>query len=296
MGFLDDLKKAGKEIARSLKDIKTAPFVQEMCKTTANMYRLGWDERNGGNISYLLKEEEVAEYLDLNNVIRTIPLMGVNEEDFDASPLEGKIFIVTGTGKYFKNMESDPETNLGIVRIGKGGKNVELLWGYKDGGRPTSEFPAHMMSHIARLSVDPENRVVMHSHPTNTLAMNFVHELDEKKFTHTLWEMCTECIVVFPDGVGVLPWMLCGTSEIGKATAEKMKEFRLVVWAMHGIYGAGKTMDETFGLIETVEKAAQIYMFTAHLPRVNTIKDEDMLKLLELFKVEKYRRDFLNLD
>lgn len=296
MGFLDDLKKAGKEIARSLKDIKTAPFVQEMCKTTANMYRLGWDERNGGNISYLLKEEKVAEYLDLSNVIRTIPLMGVNEEDFDASPLEGKIFIVTGTGKYFKNVESDPETNLGIVRIGKGGKNVELLWGYKDGGRPTSEFPAHMMSHIARLSVDPENRVVMHSHPTNTLAMNFVHELDEKKFTHTLWEMCTECIVVFPDGVGVLPWMLCGTSEIGKATAEKMKEFRLVVWAMHGIYGAGKTMDETFGLIETVEKAAQIYMLTAHLPRVNTIKDEDMLKLLELFKVEKYRRDFLNLD
>ena len=295
MGFLDDIKKAGKDLARSLKDVKEAPFVREMCKTASNMYRLGWDERNGGNISYLLKEEEVAQYLDLNEVIRTIPLMGVNEVDFDASPLEGKIFIVTGTGKYFKNVEDDPETNLGIVRIGKGGKEVELLWGFADGGRPTSEFPAHMMSHMARLSVDPENRVVMHSHPTNTLAMNFVHELDEKKFTHSLWEMCTECIVVFPEGVGVLPWMLCGTTEIGKATAQKMKEFRLVVWAMHGIYGAGKTPDETFGLIETVEKAAQIYMLTAHLPRVNTIKDEDMLKLLELFGVKNYRKDFLDL-
>ena len=278
-----------------MKNILTAPFVREMCKTASNMYRLGWDERNGGNISYLLKEEEVAEYLDLNKVIRTIPLMGVNEVDFDASPLEGKIFIVTGTGKYFKNVEDDPETNLGIVRIGKGGKEVELLWGFADGGRPTSEFPAHMMSHMARLSVDPENRVVMHSHPTNTLAMNYVHELDEKMFTHTLWEMCTECIVVFPDGVGVLPWMLCGTTEIGVATAEKMKEFRLVVWAMHGIYGAGKTLDETFGFIETVEKAAQIYMLTAHLPRKNTIKDEDMLKLLELFGVKNYRKDFLDL-
>ena len=277
-----------------MKDIMTAPFVREMCETTANMYRLGWDERNGGNISYLLKEEEVSEYLDLSKVERVIPLMGVNEVDFDASPLEGKIFIVTGTGKYFKNVEKDPETNLGIVRIGKGGKNVELLWGYKDGGRPTSEFPAHMMSHIARLKVDPENRVVMHSHPTNTLAMNYVHELDEKKFTHSLWEMCTECIVVFPEGVGVLPWMLCGTTEIGKATAEKMKSFRLVVWAMHGIYGAGKTLDETFGLIETVEKAAQIYMLTAHLPRVNTIKDEDMVKLVDLFGID-YRKDFLDL-
>ena len=204
MGFLDDIKgvihETGEELSRALKDIKNAPFVVEMCKTTANMYRLGWDERNGGNISYLLDEKEVAEYLDLNKVIRTIPLMGVNEAEFDVSPLLGKIFIVTGTGKYFKNVEADPETNLGIVRVIKDG--VELLWGYKDGGRTTSELPAHLMCHMSRLKVDPENRVVMHSHPTHTLAMNFVHELDEKKFTHTLWGMCTECIAVFPDGVG----------------------------------------------------------------------------------------------
>ena len=274
-----------------MKDIMTAPFVKEMCKTTANMYRLGWDERNGGNISYLLDEKEVAEYLDLNKVIRTISLAGVKEADFDVTPLIGKIFIVTGTGKYFKNVEDDPETNLGIVRIAKNG--VELLWGYKDGGRTTSELPAHLMCHMVRLKVDPENRVVMHSHPTHTLAMNFVHELDEKKFTHTLWEMCTECIAVFPDGVGILPWLLCGTNSIGVATAKKMEEFRLVIWAMHGIYGAGKTMDETFGLIETVEKAAQIYMLTAHLPRINTIKDSQMRELAKLFKVN-YRKDFLD--
>ncbi|MBQ6863556.1 MAG: rhamnulose-1-phosphate aldolase [Clostridia bacterium] len=271
-----------------MKNILTAPFVEEMKKTTANMYRLGWDERNGGNISYMLEEDEVAEYLDLNNVLRTIPT------GFDATALSGKIFIVTGTGKYFKNVQDDPENNLGIIRIAKDGTTAELLWGYADGGRFTSELPAHLMSHMARLTVDPSNRVVMHSHPTNTLAMNYVHELDEKSFTHTLWEMCTECIVVFPDGIGVLPWMLCGTNEIGMATAEKMKEFRLVVWGMHGIYGVGKNLDEAFGLIETVEKAAQIYMLTAHLPRVNTIKDSEMVELAEFFGV-KYRKDFLNL-
>ena len=263
-----------------MKDIFTAPFVKEMMATTANMYRLGWDERNGGNISYLLDTNEVAEYLDLNKVIRTIPT------GFDAPSLIGKIFIVTGTGKYFKNVENDPENNLGIIRIAEDGTTAELLWGYADGGRFTSELPAHLMSHMARLSVDPENRVVIHSHPTNTLAMNFVHELDEKKFTHTLWEMCTECIVVFPDGIGILPWMLCGTNEIGEATAEKMKEFRLVIWSLHGIYGAGKSLDETFGLIETVEKAAQIYMLTAHLPRINTISDSAMHELEQLFGVK----------
>ena len=42
------------------------------------------------------------------------------------------------------------------------------------------------------------------------------------------------------------------------------------------------------------EKAAQIYMLTAHLPRINTIRDDQMVELAEFFGV-KYRNDFLNL-
>ena len=119
-----------------MKDIFTAPFVEEMKRICSNMYRLGWDERNGGNISYLLDETEVAEYLDLNTVIRCIPI------GFDAPTLVGKIFIVTGTGKYFKNVYDDPERNLGIIRIAEGGKTANLLWGYSDGGRFTSVTPS----------------------------------------------------------------------------------------------------------------------------------------------------------
>lgn len=100
----------------------------------------------------------------MNKVIRAIPL------GFDATAIIGKIFIVTGTGKYFKNVNADPETNLGIVCIASAGKTAELLWGYKDGGKFTSEFPTHLMSHMARLFVDPENQVVMHCHPTYTLS------------------------------------------------------------------------------------------------------------------------------
>ena len=260
-----------------MKDIFTAPFVEEMKNTTANMYRMGWDERNGGNISVLLDNDEVSEYLDLNHVIRTIPT------GFDATALIGKIFIVTGTGKYFKNVIDDPETNLGIIRIAEDGTTAELLWGYKDGGKFTSELPAHLMSHITRLEVNPNNRVIMHTHPTNLLAMTYVHTLDEREFTRTLWRMCTECIVVFPDGLNVLPWMVCGTNEIGEATAEKMATARLVVWALHGIYGAGADLDETFGLIETAEKAAELYLKITHLPRLNTITDEQLHLLEERF-------------
>ena len=265
---------------RTVKDINKIPFIKEMCETTENMYRLGWDERNGGNISYLLYEDEIVKYFNVKEVKRVIPF------DFDAKELVGKYFLVTGTGKYFKNVKKDPANNLGLFRIGKDGKSAEVIWGYEDGGRFTSELPAHLMSHISRLKVDSEHRIIMHTHPTNLLAMTYVHELDTKKFTHSLWQMCTECIVVFPDGIEVLPWMLCGTNEIGIATAEKISSSRVVVWGLHGIYGAGKTLDEAFGLIETVEKAAQMYLMIAHLPRVNTITDEQLKIIAKGFGVK----------
>ena len=191
-----------------MKDI--TPFMVEMIRTATNMYDHGWDERNGGNISLMLDENLVADYVDAGRPLRTIPT------GFTAPELEGKYFLVTGTGKYFKNVQYAPEVNLGIVRLKDQGRQADLLWGFADGGQFTSEFPAHMMSHVARLKVDPKNRVVMHCHPANLLAMTYVHDLDEKAFTRTLWQMCTECIVVFPEGVNVLPWMLCGTNEIGE--------------------------------------------------------------------------------
>ena len=64
-----------------MSNLLNAPFLQKMMDTCANMYRLGWDERNGGNISLLLNEEELAPYLE-NELLRTISL------GFDATELK----------------------------------------------------------------------------------------------------------------------------------------------------------------------------------------------------------------
>ena len=92
-------------------------------------------------------------------VLREIPT------GFSCTALEGKYFLVTGTGKYFKNVQVAPEVNLGLVRLTNGGETAQLLWGFADGGRFTSEFPTHMMSHAAtawmkRRSPAPSGRCV----------------------------------------------------------------------------------------------------------------------------------------
>lgn len=262
-----------------MNDITNAPFLTELIRTISTMYTHGWDERNGGNVSVLLDEDQVADYVDPNGPIRDIPT------GFEAPALDGAYILVTGTGKYFRKVQYDPADSLGLVRLLDGGRTARLLWGFSNGGSVTSEFPAHMMSHAARLSADPAHRVVMHCHPNHLLAMTYVHDLDSRAFTRTLWQMCSECVAVFPEGVNVLPWMLCGTNEIGQATAEQMKTARLVVWAQHGIYGVGRDLDEAFGLIETAEKAAEIYLKIAHLPRLNTITDEQLRLLADKFGV-----------
>ena len=262
------------------KNIVEAPFIKEMRDVAFNMWHMGWDERNGGNISYLLEEEAVHQYLDVSISSRSLPLK------FPVPELAGKYFVVTGSGKYFKNVKEDPANTLGILKVDNGGEKIHILWGFEDGSQPTSELPSHFMSHIARLRVDPNHRIIMHTHATNILAMTFMHDLDEASFTKTLWQMCTECIVVFPDGIGILPWMVPGTDAIGEKTAEKMFSHRLVIWPHHGIFGAGTSMDETFGLIETAEKAAQIYTIIRDPSKIKqTITDQQLKDLAKAFHV-----------
>ncbi|WP_407271203.1 rhamnulose-1-phosphate aldolase [Radiobacillus sp. PE A8.2] len=259
-----------------------APFVKEMMEITYNMWKFNWDERNGGNISYLLHEEEIRRYLRNDHVLRTIPL------DFPVKELAGKYFIVTGSGKYFKNVKASPAECLGIIKVSESGQSVDLLWGLSGDGKPTSELSAHFRSHITRLAEDPNHRVIMHTHATNIIAMTFTHDLNEKSFSKTLWKMCTECIVVFPEGVGILPWMVPGTDLIGEATADKMRDTRLVIWPHHGILGAGASIDDAFGLIETAEKAAQVYMLvSAHQSGVKqSITDDELVELAQAFGVK----------
>ncbi len=262
-----------------------APFLREFIRMGADMYKQGWDERNGGNLSLLLTADEVAPYTDAA-VLRRM------KTGFSCPELDGRYVLVTGTGKYFKNIAHTPEQDIGLLRLADGGRVAELLWGFSDGGSFTSELAAHLMGHRARLSVDPAQRVMLHCHPPKLIAMTHVHTMDERAFTRTLWKMCTEAILAFPEGAATLPWMLCGTNAIGEATAEKLKTSRLVVWEKHGVYGAGRSLDDAFGTVETAEKAAGIWLDIAALPHDGGISDDALRQLVGRFDLA-VRGDYL---
>ena len=112
---------------------------------------------------------------------------------------------MTGSGKYFRNVILDPAANICIIEVDEKGENFRICWGLKNGGRPTSELPSHLMNHeVKKLATGGKHRVIYHAHPANTIALTFVLPLEDRVFTRELWEMATEGPVVFPDGVGVV--------------------------------------------------------------------------------------------
>ena len=143
--------------------------------------------------------------------------------------------------------------------IDEKGENYKVVWGLVNGAKLTSELPSHLMSHSVKFeATNGKHRVIMHSHATNLIALTFVLPLDGAVFTRELWEMATECPVVFPSGVGIVPWMVPGGAEIAEATSELMKKHDVVIWAHHGVFCSGEDLDLTFGLMDTVEKSAEI--------------------------------------
>ena len=189
--------------------------------------------------------------------------------------------------KYFRNIELDPEANVGIIELNESGDRYRIVWGLKNGAKPTSELPTHLANLQVIKARNPELRVVYHCHPVNVIALTYVLPLDSRVFTREIYEMATECPIVFPEGIGIVPWMLCGGKLIGDATSEIMKTQDVAIWAHHGAFCCGQDFDLTFGLMHTVEKAAEVLVKVMSMSsyKLNTITPEMFRELNAPFGV-----------
>ena len=74
-----------------------------------------------------------------------------------------------------------------------------------------------------------------------------------------------------------------------------MKEFDAAVWAHHGLFCSGPDFDITFGLMHTIEKAAEIYVkaMSMGLGIRQTITDDNLRAIAKDFGVT-LREEFLD--
>ena len=272
-------------------DITSVPVMQGYLRMCDDGWQQGWHERNGGNLTYRMRPQEVEACRPCFQTPGEWVKMGVKAEN-----LKGEYFITTGSGRYFRNVKEDPAHNVGVVEIDEEGEAWRILWGLQEGAKPTSEFPSHFLNHsVRKAATNGENRVIYHAHPANLIAMTYIVPLTAKDFTRALWQSATECPVVFPGGVGVVPWMVPGGSEIAWATSKLMEEYDAAVWAHHGLFCSGSDFDTAFGLMHTIEKAAQIYLLALSAgggKLRQTIEDKSLRAIAKDFGVT-LREEFL---
>lgn len=257
--------------------LTVSDVLEPVVDVCADLYRQGWAENHAGNLSYLLTDAELAAFP---------PALDERTVAFDQAftELGGLSFLVTAAGSPFRLLVKRPERHCGVITLSEDGHSARVVWGFEGGKRPTSELPAHLRGHQERRKVAPDNRVVMHCHPTNLVAMTHVHEADEVAITRSLWATNSESILAIPQGVGLLPWMVCGTDLIGVESAAKLRESSIVIWTCHGVLVAGASVQAAMGVVESVEKAATTWLLTRGGER-RDITREQLLELAAAFDI-----------
>ena len=228
--------------------VTNASFFQSALRYIGYGASLGWHERNAGNISVLLTDDEVGQVSDSFNQ------SNFTDMSVPVPTLGGRYIFTTVSGSYFLDISFDAETKFCICEINGSGTAYRVVWG---GNKPTSEFCGHLLS-LSELNERGGGRAVYHCHPSNVIALTFLLPQTDADITSALWRSLTECAFVFPEGVGIVPFYVPGSLELAKATAEKVKTYNAVIWSHHGVFATGIDIESAFGLAHAIEKAAEI--------------------------------------
>lgn len=227
--------------------------IGRVAEVAGYLWTKGWAERNGGNISvnvtHLMCEEE-----------KTLPALTAPVAlPAEMAALKGHVFFVTGTGKRMRYVAQAPFENCSLIRISADGLTYEVI--AEKPIAPTSELPSHLSMHNYLRQRGRDNRVVLHTHPTDIIGLTHSPKfLDSACLTRTLWAMIPECRIIVPKGIGIVRYEIPGTIDLARATIQQLEKHDVVFWEKHGILAVGEDLIECFDAIDTLSKSAQIYL------------------------------------
>lgn len=224
-------------------------------EVSAYLWDRGWAECNAGNLSIDVTRSMARSDARLASVRR--------EQLAAAYPsLAGRFFLVTGSGRRFRDFARDAEHNSMLLRLDDGGGSYTVLWGGLNGldFRPTSELPTHLLLHQFLVSSDAKETAVLHTHPTDLIALTHMPDCRHQgNLNRVLWSVLPEVKVFLPRGVGLVPYRVPGSQELAVATERVVREGHTVaVWQFHGCLALGDGPADAFDRIDTANKAARV--------------------------------------
>lgn len=235
---------------------EVAEVMMSISEVAGYLWEYGWAERNAGNISV--------------NITSLTGNVSIHEEDvphFDldaAYPqIANEIIIISGTGTRMRNVAVNPFGNLLIVKMNQTGTGYYVLsplWKKKIIVSPTTELDTHLSIQEMFLISGSRNKVVLHAHVTELIALTHIPEFCKtKKINDVVFSMHPETSMFIPEGVEFIPFLKPGTKEIANATVNALKNRNIAIWEKHGVFAAGPDIQEAFDSLDILAKAVSIY-------------------------------------
>jgi rhamnulose-1-phosphate aldolase len=199
-----------------------------------------------------------------------ISLTATKLKTFPVKPVAGLLpefanrsYLVTGTGTRYRDIQNHSSECLCILQISGDAKGFRLLWGGKrEGFKPTSELPSHLLMQNSLHQSGAKEKVVLHTHPNELIALTHLSETaGEEKLNYALWSMIPEAKIYVPRGIGWVPYRLTASQELAEETVKALeRKHKVVMWEKHGALAVGQNTLEAFDLIDAMNKAATLYL------------------------------------
>jgi rhamnulose-1-phosphate aldolase len=252
------------------------PELSDASRVSTWLAKKGWSEASGGNFSIRISELPES----VNEISGETP----QSLPFAVNSLSGQYLLISARGNRAREMAMDAKDGCGLFWILRGGEDFTCLWGNND---HSSELAAHLAIHRTLLEVRPQHRAILHTHPTNLIALTHDPDLQEEtQLSDILLRMQSEARIHLPEGLAHLGYHLPGSLELGDATAEALRRTPVALWHMHGAIATGNDLSDALDYLEIVDKVAEIYwrLRSAGIQPIG-MSDENLGRSLKQFGV-----------
>jgi rhamnulose-1-phosphate aldolase len=226
--------------------------IAQAAEVAGYLWERGWAERNAGNFSIDVTS-------DLPSWLPATDSYPAGKAPEPYPELAGRALWVSATGSRMRDLARAPQEGCGLIRIASDGATFGVAWG-PSSFRPTSELPTHLAVHAALRRSGASSRAVLHSHPTELIAITHLPALTQERLNRLLWSMTPETVVLAPDGVALLPYLPPGSAEVAAATAKAIARHQVVLWEKHGATVAGDDLVDAFDLLDAINKSAALHL------------------------------------
>lgn len=258
----------------------------EIAHVAQMVHNKGWAEASAGNLSV-----NVTEYL------------AGNLDDTDFHPqiyilkkvfrnLANNFILLSRSGSRMCDISVSPLSQSVIIHILEDGYSFKILNINNSQVKPTSELPTHLIIHDFLVNENKNRKAVLHAHINEliTISHHPVYK-SEQILNDLLFSMNTELIIGVPHGLGVLPFDVPGSVELGNATVKALQSHEIVTWEKHGTLAVGATLMNCIDQMEMISKAAGIYLscITAGFQPEGLNRDQ-LNQIIEQYNIPFYQK------